>query len=325
MTPSRSAHGQTSSAGQVEQVHHRVGDERAGDQLRRPAGRHPGSSARSAADILVSFGIHSARSSRSSARGTYGPSSDGAAPQIRASDRNVLLVATAPLRLAGPQHRPGHAAISIRIRLRSAAHLVLVRRVGGQPLAGQPAGAERHRHRDGRLLVGSGGDLQRAAADVEHRQPARRPAEPAAYGQERQPRLVLAGQHLQVDARSGLRTRSSTSLAVRRLAQRRGGERQHRLAALVLGQLGGLGDERDQPVGARTRRSCRPCPGARPAAARSCASTPAAARHRDARPPPAGGRCWIPRRVRRAAYPHATGPTDTSASESAFTSGRRGA
>ena len=64
----------------------------------------------------------------------------------------------------------------------------------------QPGRAQRQRPRDVGRLVGAAGDLQRAATDVEDRQPAGRPAEPAAYGEEGQPRLVLAGQDLEVDA-----------------------------------------------------------------------------------------------------------------------------
>ena len=53
------------------------------------------------------------------------------------------------------------------------------------------------RHRPGHvgLLVGAARDLERAAADVEDGQPPGRPPEPAAYGEEGQPRLVVTGQH----------------------------------------------------------------------------------------------------------------------------------
>ena len=199
MTPSRSAHGQTSSAGRSNRsITASATIAPATSCGDRPADT-PGSSARSAADILVSFGIQSLRSSRFSPRGTYGPSSDGAAPQIRASERNVLLVATARCGLPARSTVAGDRGHLDPDPPAQRPDLVLVRRVGGQPLPGQPAGAERDRHGDGRLLVGPGRDLQRAAADVEHRQPTRGPAEPAAYGEEGQPRLVLTGQHLQVD------------------------------------------------------------------------------------------------------------------------------
>ena len=79
------------------------------------------------------------------------------------------------------------------------------------------------------------GDLQRAAADVEDRQPPGRPAEPAAYGEEGQPRLVLTGQHLDVDPGARRRTSASTSseLTASRTAEVANAE--HLLAALVLG------------------------------------------------------------------------------------------
>ena len=77
---------------------------------------------------------------------------------------------------------------------------------GGSPgsqARGEPAGAERQRHRGVGLLVDAVGDLQRAAADVQHQQLPGRPAEPAAGGEEGQPGLVLAGEHLQLDAGLG--------------------------------------------------------------------------------------------------------------------------
>ena len=107
--PSRSAHGQISSSAQVEQVHHRVGDQRAGDQLVRPARGDPGQLGRPrSAYISSSFGTISRSTPASSTRRTTGRRADGAAPQIRASERNVFEVATA-WSGAAPGDRPGVA------------------------------------------------------------------------------------------------------------------------------------------------------------------------------------------------------------------------
>ena len=107
------------------------------------------------------------------------------------------------------------------------------RRRAGRPcsqLPGEPAGAERQRDRGVGLLVVADRDLQRAAADVQHQQPTGRPAEPATHRQEGQPRLVGAGQHLQVDAGRGP-DRAQHRLAVGRLADGRRGEGEHLLGA----------------------------------------------------------------------------------------------
>ena len=69
-----------------------------------------------------------------------------------------------------------------------------------EPRPGHPGRTERERPGHVGVLVGAAGDLERPAADVEDGEPARRPAEPAAYGQEGQPGLVLAREHLERDA-----------------------------------------------------------------------------------------------------------------------------
>ena len=122
ITPSRSAHGQICELGEVEDVHHRLGDERArarsggcGSARRRAA------SARSSATIvdqprdpLLQVAERRAPGRPAVRRST------GAAPQIRASDRNVLDVAAAMS--GGPPRRrwPASRAMSARIFLRSA-------------------------------------------------------------------------------------------------------------------------------------------------------------------------------------------------------------
>jgi hypothetical protein len=97
------------------------------------------------------------------------------------------------------------------------------RRVTPQPLSGEPPGAQRDGLGQLRLLVDPAGDLQRAAADVEHDQATCAPTEPAADSQEGDPGLIGAGQHLQVDA--GLVTHPVEDLrTIARLSQRRRGE-----------------------------------------------------------------------------------------------------
>ena len=89
-----------------------------------------------------------------------------------------------------------------------------VRRVARQPARGEPARAQRQRDGRVRLLVDAVGDLQRAAADVQDQQLPGRPAEPAAGGEEGEPGLLLAGEHLRGRRRSRPVTRASTSSAL---------------------------------------------------------------------------------------------------------------
>src|SRR5437868_6748342 len=119
ITPSRSAHGQTSSSANPNRSI-------AASATIAPAGScgarrsdTPGSWARSAAGISASFSVHSVRSEPRSTRRWYGPSADGGAPPIRASCLNVLDVATTcsggPYRATSPTWR----AISARTCRRS--------------------------------------------------------------------------------------------------------------------------------------------------------------------------------------------------------------
>src|ERR1039457_5577933 len=116
-------------------------------------------------------------------RRTYGPSLDGAAPLILASCRNVFEVATAWLGWPSRMTVPAVAAISARTCLRSRR---TSSRDGGAPARhapGRAAGAQRQRDPPARPLTPPRRDLQRAAADVQHEQPPRGPAEPATGGQ----------------------------------------------------------------------------------------------------------------------------------------------
>ncbi len=113
------------------------------------------------------------------------------------------------------------------------AHLLRRRRVGRDPVPGEAPGADRQRGYRVRLLVDSRCHLERAAADVDHQQPPRGPAEPAPGGQEGKPRFLVAGHH--VDLRTGLLADPGQDLlAVDGLPDSRGRERDDVLYALVL-------------------------------------------------------------------------------------------
>ena len=139
---------------------------------------------------LASFGSCLDERRPVSVRRTYGPSDEGGAPQTRASDRNVFDVATAWSSRAAAQDGPRATGDLRPDVLPQVAVLGVQRDLAPQPLPGQPAGAQLEGQHHVGHLVGAGGDLERAAADVEDGQPARRPAEPAPYGEERQLRLL---------------------------------------------------------------------------------------------------------------------------------------
>ena len=73
------------------------------------------------------------------------------------------------------------------------------------------------------------------------------PAEPAPYGEEGQPRLVLAGQHLDREP-GALADLAEHGVAVAGVADRRGREGQHVLAALLLRHPLGAGGEGGEGV-----------------------------------------------------------------------------
>ncbi len=212
-------------------------------------GLTPSSSARSAADIREMNAMSWRNPGSVSTRRTRGPAEDGAAPLSRASERNVFEVATT--RSGSPCLATFLAtdASSSASHSRVGGHLLAARRVAAEPLPGQPPGAERHRPREVGLLVDAHRDLQRAAADVEHEQLAGRPAVPAAGGEEGEPGLVGAGQHLQLDA--GLVVHAAEHLGdVVGVADRGGRERHQVLATQLRGGLLRLRDGVDQVVGA---------------------------------------------------------------------------
>jgi hypothetical protein len=99
-----------------------------------------------------------------------------------------------------------------------------------------------------RRLVAPDRHLQRAAADVEDQEVARRPAEPAAHGEEGQRRLVRPGEHLQVDL--GLVADPlEHGGRVGGVAHRGGRERQQVLAPELEGLDARLGHGIDERVG----------------------------------------------------------------------------
>ncbi len=215
-------------------------------------GETPGRSASSSADIATSLGIQVAQlveRAAPAARAVRRPTARRrrCAPASGRSSTSRPRGAGVPAR----SRLPASWAISARIFLRSPLQLGVVG-VAGEVGARQPGRAERKRPGDVRALVGAGGDLQRAAADVEDGEPPGRPAEPAADGQERQPGLVLTRQHPDVDA-GALAHRAQHLVGVHGVAHRRGGERQHLLAALVVGDVERLGGEVDEGVDAGRR------------------------------------------------------------------------
>ena len=180
---------------ELEQVHRGLGHDRTGTHLVRPVRRHT----RQLGDLVVRQlprrRTKGARSARASVRATYFPSLDGGAPSIRASDRNVLLVATARSKAPPRRIGPAWSAIAARTYERSSDEDLPA---SSHSRVSRPAP---ERNRGGHIggLVGSDRQLEGATTDVEDAEPARRPAEPAAHGQERQTRLVRSTQHLQVD------------------------------------------------------------------------------------------------------------------------------
>ena len=311
MTPSRSAHGQISSSVEVEDVHARLGDERARHDLVGPRlARRPGSTASSSPVIATSLGIHSPGPSAAACAGPGRRRPTGAAPQIRASERNVLDVAAARSGAPARSSWPASRAISARILRRSCLQVVLVGTARREVLPRQPGRAQRQRPGDVGRLVGAAGDLERAAADVEDRQPAGRPAEPAAYGEERQPRLVLTGRARRCATPVRSWTWSSTSSAVAGVAHRRGREAERSpRSPCPRRRRTRRGDEVGERVDARSRRRRPPRRGARPAGAAPCRSTPAAVRRRRGRRPRAGARCWSRCRGRPGAWANGTSPS----------------
>ena len=178
------------------------------------------------------------------------PGDPGELPEgLRGADRVVVRAAAAQAARHPGDLRPHVPA--------QRAHLAGAGRVRGEPVPGEPAGAERQRHDGLGLLVEAGADLERAAADVNHQETPRGPAEPAPGGEEGQPRLVFAGQH--PDARPCLVLDAGEHVvAVDRVADGRRGEGEEVLDALVLPDPHRLGDHLGQPRLADLRQGVAP-------------------------------------------------------------------
>ena len=108
-------------------------------------------------------------------------------------------------------------------------------------------------------------------------------------------------EHLQVDPGLVEHPRQDL-LAVGRLADRGGGEGEQVLARPGPRRPSGTPRRTAPARRRRPGRCCRPAARARTAAARPCASTPAAGGRRGGRRRPAGARCWSRRRGPRAAW-----------------------
>nr|BFF08990.1 hypothetical protein GCM10025699_02930 [Microbacterium flavescens] len=96
-----------------------------------------------------------------------------------------------------PAERLGHGCEGRAGVFAEAVDRVVARRVLRQELHGHASGAEGDGCRGLGQLVGTGRELERAASDVEEQDLPGRPAEPAADGEERVPRLGLTAEHLQ--------------------------------------------------------------------------------------------------------------------------------
>ena len=135
---------------------------------------------------------------------TYGPSELGAAPQTRASERKRLARpdrrGPAGPALGSSRHHPGHLGADVLAR-----RLHVLRR-GGSPASRSrvsrpaPSGSETATSGSSSTPPAISSEPPPMSSD---QQPPRRPAEPAPDGEERQPGLVAAGQHPQVDAGLG--------------------------------------------------------------------------------------------------------------------------
>ena len=288
--------------GQVEDVHAGLGDQRAGHDLVGAARRDPGQ---------VGELVRRHRDQLGDPLAQRRPAAACAAPARprRRARRRRCGPASGTSWTWPPPGRERRRAAGCRRRGRSrrgsacaAAHASSSRGAVVEEAARQPGRAQRQRPGDVGRLVGAARDLQRAAADVEDRQPPGRPAEPAAYGEEGQPGLVLAGEHLDVARRCASRTWSSTAseLTASRTAEVANASISSQpLSSATTQRLGG---ERRSARRSRSGAPRRPRRGARPGAAAACRSTPAAAPRRRGRRPPAGGRCWSRCRGRPGAW-----------------------
>ena len=267
--------------GEVEQVHHRVGDQRAGDDLVRPARRDAGQVGDLLGRHLQQLRDPARAASRRRAPGAPAARRPtGAAPQIRASERNVFEVATAwsgagrsdRAGVAGDV-RPGSSGAARAPRPASSAV--------GEVVAGQPAGAERQRLRDVRAPRRS-----RPRSPASRRRCRRRPAVPRTSrttGARRgtsagpRPRPGSTSMSTPVSSRTCVEHRRRSSSASRTAEVAKPAISSQPLSsATTSDEATKLGQRLDAAVGDRAGRRR----GARPAAAAPCGSTPASAPRR---------------------------------------------
>src|SRR3984957_5071418 len=233
--------------GDPHQVHHGVRDDGAGRHLHRPVLRHPGNPdalgqvergkpSRPLAYVpMLQEPLHVEALARGCCPGDPGELPEG----LRRADGVIDSAAAAQ-----PAGHPGDLRPDVPAQL---AYLRRGRRVSGEPVPGQPPCTERQRHHGLGLLILPHGDLKRPAADVDHEQPPRGPAEPPPGGQEGQPRLVLTGQD--PDGRAGpVLNPGEHVVAVAGVAHGRGGEGEEILDALVLRDPQRLLDHLGQPL-----------------------------------------------------------------------------
>ena len=202
-------------------------------QPRRPRRGASWRAARAAADEVL----------RRSTGVRTGPRRDDAAPHMRASERNVLLVATARSNGAAAQHRAG----LVGDRRPDVQPQLGGRTSGVEPVAGQPAGAER-------ASTGRRRASRREPAAISSEPPpmSKTPSRP-----DDQPNQRRTARNVSRASSSPARTCEVETarlvdpgddlVGVDRLAHGRGGEREDRLAALVLGLGAGLDDVLDEP------------------------------------------------------------------------------
>lgn len=207
----------------------------------------PSNSARSAVVIREMNAISCRSPLAVRVRLTRGPAPEGAAPVRRARDRKVLEVPTR--RSAAPAARNSFAGWPVRRRASRAA-----RRHGAcpgillEPVPGEPAGAELQRERDVGILVAAARQLERTTADVEVEDAPGAPPVPAAHREEGQPRLVDAGEHLEVHAGLGAHA-GEDDLGVVGVAHGRRREGHQLTAPRRPGDTGEIAHRLDQPVG----------------------------------------------------------------------------
>ena len=268
MTPSRSAHGQISSSRRSKRSITASATSAPATTGATGSAETPGSvgAARRSTSRAASGGVSRSAVVRQHAADER-PSSDGAAPQIRASERNVFEVATAWSGAAARSTAPGVARDLGADPLAQARGPCRRRSPSAQPLAGQPAGAERERLRDVGRLVGARRDLERAAADVEDQ-----PAGPTTSrtsgvrrGRSAAPRPHRGAPRARPRSRRGPASSTSSALVASRTAE----VAKPSISSQPLSSATSSADATnvDQRVDARVVDSARRRRGARPAAA----------------------------------------------------------